>query len=1046
MSQESTRQDDTQSLTASVMDYPMEHGRRYHRYHEGAYLYPNDEQELDRMDLQHHMLKIINSGQLFFAPVENPRRILDIGTGSGIWPIELATQFPTAEIIGTDLSPVQPNEVPENVHFIVDDATEDDWLWGPDHFDLVHVGHLSGALSSYKDLLRLSFKHLTPGGYVESHEFDPIPKCDDGTMPPMDDEKFSDYALQDLMDLHVRSGQVSDPPRQFRVAHRLVRWMRDVGFVDVQERVVKVPVNPWPGDSHLKMIGSWSETNIMEAVAGWSYKPLSILGWSKPEIEVFLVDVRKSVQNREVHAYLNYHVAPMSFGRHACRHVLQPSVPSSHGITDHVWISDDFLISTFRRFAANGQRRYESRVPGPLEARRRLARRKNTSLSVIAGAGPLDDIACLFGRNGKEHLKWADGGSSGKGERDCAYLGFLRFGAPPPPPAPPMSTPVAREEPSSMLSAVSEKDSRGRRFKERLLRCDTVESAKSLVKELEINMAREPGYSQLIFDHFLSTTVGGSEGVGELALFLDDPQLNVRGARNYLTVIELIVSDCMRWSVLFDAVPRALELGLIPPDELEAMLKKISGWVPSKKDSRIPPPLRVTEIDQRMWDAIGRCDIYGHWHLNEDIVETWLGAIRDRGMYENLPLAKSIIVGARGLASPRGARRSSWASLFIIDWLGCPERLRVEVGEDYANEMLSELKPGVATATIISITESLAFEKNNQALKRWQKCLTKAENIEDLASSKRWTRGHFDSHIAPSNHAFAPHQQVIIRLWALRSLAKSFPSGGPWIKHKRPTDRPIMRCFRVYERERMYDQGYDFFNSFRNDLLDLKLPFNGLLVLAADMMTKKALVKSTRHNLTVMESSDVSFEEIFGSDAFQDIKTRFYSQFEKISRNIDVTSPSFIEKAINIARSGNSRDIWTLFRVLDCHTPLKLVISTAWEYIPEDPEDLLVRHGAKTGSSSMDPHVALAMIHLLADSVACAERLNPRRSFGFIHWLYVFLVKHGAPVKPSLVRAMYHAGVVRYRRRELMKEIGGPDVFADLMETTISQRQQQWLE
>lgn len=27
---------DTQSLTASVTDYPIEHGRRYHRYHEGG--------------------------------------------------------------------------------------------------------------------------------------------------------------------------------------------------------------------------------------------------------------------------------------------------------------------------------------------------------------------------------------------------------------------------------------------------------------------------------------------------------------------------------------------------------------------------------------------------------------------------------------------------------------------------------------------------------------------------------------------------------------------------------------------------------------------------------------------------------------------------------------------------------------------------------------------------------------------------------------------------------------------------------------------------
>ncbi|BCR92510.1 class I SAM-dependent methyltransferase [Aspergillus chevalieri] len=273
-----------------------------------AYLYPNDEQELDRLDMQHHMFKLINEGRLFFAPVENPQRILDIGTGSGIWPMEMAPIFPQAEIIGTDLSPVQPTEVPENVHFLVDDATEDDWLWENDHFDFIHISHLTGSLPSYKALLRKAMRYLKPGGYIECHELDPKPRCDDGTMPPENPDGFCDYALHDWFDLSVRSGQVSDPPRQFRVAPRMAQWMNDLGFVDVQSRKSKLPTNPWPSDPHLSNIGSWSETNWLEALSGWSYKPLMVLGWSKPEIEVFLVDVRKSIQNRDIHSYTEFHV------------------------------------------------------------------------------------------------------------------------------------------------------------------------------------------------------------------------------------------------------------------------------------------------------------------------------------------------------------------------------------------------------------------------------------------------------------------------------------------------------------------------------------------------------------------------------------------------------------------------------------------------------------------------------------------------------------------------------------------------------------------
>lgn len=54
-----------------------------------VYPFPNDEQELDRLDMQHHIWKQINDSKLYFAPLQDPKRILDIGTGSGIWPIEM---------------------------------------------------------------------------------------------------------------------------------------------------------------------------------------------------------------------------------------------------------------------------------------------------------------------------------------------------------------------------------------------------------------------------------------------------------------------------------------------------------------------------------------------------------------------------------------------------------------------------------------------------------------------------------------------------------------------------------------------------------------------------------------------------------------------------------------------------------------------------------------------------------------------------------------------------------------------------------------------
>lgn len=59
-----------------------------------GYKFPNDEREQDRLDMLHHMFKLVLNDRLFLAPIENgPIRVLDIGTGTGLWAIEFGTSF-----------------------------------------------------------------------------------------------------------------------------------------------------------------------------------------------------------------------------------------------------------------------------------------------------------------------------------------------------------------------------------------------------------------------------------------------------------------------------------------------------------------------------------------------------------------------------------------------------------------------------------------------------------------------------------------------------------------------------------------------------------------------------------------------------------------------------------------------------------------------------------------------------------------------------------------------------------------------------------------
>lgn len=76
------------SATSSIYAHTQEHGRRYYHFKNGRYPIPGDDQEQDREDMKHAMMLELMDGELFYAPVEDPQSILDVGTGTGIWAIE----------------------------------------------------------------------------------------------------------------------------------------------------------------------------------------------------------------------------------------------------------------------------------------------------------------------------------------------------------------------------------------------------------------------------------------------------------------------------------------------------------------------------------------------------------------------------------------------------------------------------------------------------------------------------------------------------------------------------------------------------------------------------------------------------------------------------------------------------------------------------------------------------------------------------------------------------------------------------------------------
>ncbi|KAL8693914.1 MAG: hypothetical protein Q9218_001328 [Villophora microphyllina] len=86
----------------------------------------------------------------------------------------------------------------------------------------------------------------------------------------------------------------------------------------------------------------------------------------------------------------------MSLKRHACRFAPHPS-------SDHLWISDDILNHALHRFTLlRAPRRYGSNVPGPLEARKRAAKRRMMGLAPVAGGPHIHPGLLIGGRRAQE--------------------------------------------------------------------------------------------------------------------------------------------------------------------------------------------------------------------------------------------------------------------------------------------------------------------------------------------------------------------------------------------------------------------------------------------------------------------------------------------------------------------------------------------------------------------------------------------------------------------------------------------------------------------
>ncbi|KIX92607.1 uncharacterized protein Z520_11636 [Fonsecaea multimorphosa CBS 102226] len=698
-----------------------------------------------------------------------------------------------------------------------------------------------------------------------------------------------------------------------------------------------------------------------------------------------------------------------------------------------VWISDVLVTDTFNRFCHH--KRYGSSVPGPLEAQRRAARRKNTSLAYTSSGGISADPSIVLGSSANKLAWWqsfqrAEAADSASPRVLPSWI----F---------PFESSVAQAKPTSVAIETERASLEPRSALEsetlRLSQCKTLIEVKGWIQDEGVDLRENAHVRAAIPRHILQMDFP----IHEIASYIGDPIFHPSGTSSILQLVRGLLGrtwDATSWGTLHDALCSATELGLLSVNDLKEVIAELVGLT----------EVQLTDARGQKKRVKANAQMYLVSGMLESLDRSTVMQIADLGspFLAGLFSKFATLKWYRGWCQKLLWRLLPWAlksHVHVIRRItlkqledSCSNNSPEEVGRMLA-ERLSVVNPEVLQLALTDITEKLLDISmlSGRRLYRylWHHwCGTLAvlgsPGFDVSLTQNGWISAQ------STESCLRQDQRLLAFAWTAMYLSQG--------------SRKSMNVEERLQFLRRFEELLRSIPEFSEDFLDravIDLDYTNLpnkYILLRNLMRLSTRAEALLAALDAKSDPQSTLKPGISPSLFDKHTQHAHLEGNEAlaklikSSNYDLSAFKILSRRM-IQKSTASFGF--ICHLLETSPHFKLALRTPHLFSPrpaapaqksarQNPTAMFANPGAPTevetvtssGPERLSRSKAslpsrdevIDLIGYLALSFATSPVATPRAALRRVYWCYRFLRYYGAPVPPAVTRALWHVGVARH--------------------------------